>query len=107
MDEALAEMAKIESERYPESTYLTELKKVMLYLFGISFIIVLIIVIQLIVGIHIDTLEVLSMVVVLLVACIPIDINAVCTTIMALGSQKMAKEDAIVAKLASIEKMPA
>lgn len=53
----------------------------------------------------IDVMEVLSLAVVLLVASIPIAMQVVCTTTMALGSQELAKEKAIVARLASIEEM--
>jgi H+-transporting ATPase len=47
----------------------------------------------------------LQFVVVLLVASIPIAMEVVVTTTMALGSRKMAAMDAIVAKLSAIEEL--
>ena len=47
----------------------------------------------------------LSFTVVLLVASIPVAIEIVCTTTLALGSRELAKEGAIVSRLAAIEDM--
>lgn len=52
-----------------------------------------------------DFKESLSFTVVLLVASIPMAMEVVTTTVMALGSRKLAKKDAIVAKLSAIEEM--
>jgi H+-transporting ATPase len=49
--------------------------------------------------------ESLSFTVVLLVASIPIAIEIVCTTTLALGSRELAKDGAIVSRLAAIEDM--
>ncbi len=49
--------------------------------------------------------EALSFTVVLLVASIPIAIEIVCTTTLALGSRTLSQEGAIVTRLASIEEM--
>ncbi|GBF93619.1 H+-transporting ATPase [Raphidocelis subcapitata] len=49
--------------------------------------------------------EALSFTVVLLVASIPIAIEIVCTTTLALGSRQLSQEGAIVTRLASIEEM--
>ena len=49
--------------------------------------------------------EALSFTVVLLVASIPIAIEIVCTTTLALGSRQLAKDGAIVSRLAAIEDM--
>lgn len=49
--------------------------------------------------------EVLSFVVVLLVASIPIAIEIVSTTTLALGSRSLSKQGAIVSKLTAIEEM--
>jgi len=49
--------------------------------------------------------EALSFTVVLLVASIPVAIEIVCTTTLALGSRQLAKEGAIVSRLAAIEDM--
>jgi H+-transporting ATPase len=49
--------------------------------------------------------EALSFTVVLLVASIPIAIEIVCTTTLALGSRQLSLEGAIVTRLASIEEM--
>ncbi|KAI8475078.1 MAG: hypothetical protein J3K34DRAFT_517717 [Monoraphidium minutum] len=49
--------------------------------------------------------EALSFTVVLLVASIPIAIEIVCTTTLALGSRTLSEEGAIVTRLASIEEM--
>ena len=49
--------------------------------------------------------EALTFVVVLLVASIPIAIEIVCTTTLALGSRQLSSHGAIVTRLASIEEM--
>merc|ERR1711865_1317069 len=50
-------------------------------------------------------LEVLAICVVLLVASIPIAMNVVCTSTMAIGSRKLALGGAIVTRLAAIEEL--
>ena len=50
-------------------------------------------------------LDALSFTVVLLVASIPIAIEIVCTTTLALGSRQMSAHGAIVARLSAIEDM--
>jgi len=50
-------------------------------------------------------MTVLSFNVVLLIASIPIALKVVCTTTLALGSQQLAKERAIVTRLSSIEEL--
>lgn len=67
-------------------------------------VLVIIIVIKLL-SLSVGALEVLSLAVVLLVASIPIAMQVVCTTTMAMGSQELAKHKAIVARLASIEEL--
>ncbi|KAM3576605.1 hypothetical protein VYU27_001592 [Nannochloropsis oceanica] len=52
-----------------------------------------------------DVRNALSFTVVLLVASIPIAIEIVCTTTLALGSRELAKDGAIVSRLAAIEDM--
>ncbi len=49
--------------------------------------------------------DALSFTVVLLVASIPIAIEIVCTTTLALGSRELARDGAIVSRLAAIEDM--
>jgi H+-transporting ATPase len=65
---------------------------------------VIIIVIKLL-AIGVGVGEVMSLAVVLLVASIPIAMQVVCTTTMAMGSQALSKENAIVSRLASIEEL--
>lgn len=50
-------------------------------------------------------LEAIAFAVCLLVASIPIAMQVVCTTTMALGSRKLAEQKAIVARLSSIEQL--
>ena len=50
-------------------------------------------------------LDALAFAVVLLVASIPIAMQVVCTTTMALGSRKLAEQKAIVARLSAIEEL--
>ena len=52
-----------------------------------------------------DVLEALSTVVVILVACIPIAMQIVSTTVMAVGSRALAEKKAIVARLSAIEEL--
>ena len=54
---------------------------------------------------HNDVLDSLAFCVVLLVASIPIAMQVVCTTTMALGCKKLADEKAIVTRLTSIEQL--
>jgi len=54
---------------------------------------------------HQNVLQALAFCVVLLVASIPIAMQVVCTTTMALGSRKLAEQKAIVARLSSIEEL--
>jgi H+-transporting ATPase len=53
----------------------------------------------------VNTREALSFTVVLIVASIPVAIEIVCTTTLALGSKELAKHGAIVTRLAAIEDM--
>jgi len=52
-----------------------------------------------------DVLEAIAFSVVLLIASIPIAMQVVCTTTMALGARTLAEEKAIVARLSSIEEL--
>jgi len=61
--------------------------------------------IYLMVAIEERFMTVLSFNVVLLIASIPIALKVVCTTTLALGSQQLAKEKAIVTRLSSIEEL--
>jgi H+-transporting ATPase len=54
---------------------------------------------------HVDLQEALSFTVVLIVASIPVAIEIVCTTTLALGSKELSKHGAIVTRLAAIEDM--
>lgn len=54
---------------------------------------------------NVNFLEVLAICVVLLVASIPIAMNVVCTSTMAIGSRKLAGGGAIVTRLGSIEEL--
>ena len=49
-----------------------------------------------------DILETIGICVVLLVASIPIAMQVVCTTTMAVGAHALAQKDAIVSRLSSI-----
>uniref|UniRef100_A0A7S1WBI6 Plasma membrane ATPase n=1 Tax=Alexandrium catenella TaxID=2925 RepID=A0A7S1WBI6_ALECA len=75
-----------------------------LFLLGVSFLLVaFIMAVMLIDGS--TFLETLSICVVLLVASIPIAMQVVCTSTMALGSHELAKKNAIVSRLAAIEEI--
>mmetsp|Transcript_24553 Transcript_24553/g.4078 ORF Transcript_24553/g.4078 Transcript_24553/m.4078 type:complete len:136 (+) Transcript_24553:604-1011(+) len=80
------------------------LLKVTAFLMVISIVLVLIILIVVLVRGN-DVLESLSVCVVLLVASIPIAMQVVCTTTMAVGAHALAKKRAIVSRLSSIEEL--
>ena len=54
---------------------------------------------------NIGFLEALSTVVVILVACIPIAMQIVSTTVMAVGGRMLASKKAILARLSAIEEL--
>eukprot|EP00946_MAST-07B_sp_MAST-7B-sp1_P001572 g1572.t1 len=73
-------------------------------LMGLSLILTGIILASLIIS-NVNTLEALGICVVLLVASIPIAMQVVCTSTMAIGSRKLAEKKAIVTRLAAIEEL--
>jgi H+-transporting ATPase len=78
--------------------------RVTLFLMVVSIVLVVIILIVLLVRGE-DALQTLSICVVLLVASIPIAMQVVCTTTMAVGAHKLAMRQAIVSRLSSIEEL--
>ncbi|KAG5179697.1 H+-exporting ATPase golden alga [Tribonema minus] len=80
------------------------LLNIMLVLLGLSFVLCGICLIYLLVNGE-DFKEAISFVVVLLVASIPIAMEVVVTTTMALGSRRLSEMNAIVARLAAIEEL--
>jgi len=78
--------------------------RVTLALLIVSFTMVIIIFIVLLVRHH-KVLDIISICVVLLVASIPIAMQIVCTTTMAVGSRILAEKQAIVSRLSSIEEL--
>jgi H+-transporting ATPase len=81
------------------------LLKIVLTLSALSITLCLIVLVYLLVHGKEPIREVLSFVVVLLVASIPIAIEIVSTTTLALGSRALSKQGAIVSKLTAIEEM--
>jgi len=80
------------------------LLKIMFFLLGVSFFLCGTILIYLLV--RLETVKnAISYVVVLLVASIPLAMEVVTTTTMAIGSRELAAKNAIVARLASIEEL--
>mmetsp|Transcript_24920 Transcript_24920/g.85274 ORF Transcript_24920/g.85274 Transcript_24920/m.85274 type:complete len:958 (-) Transcript_24920:120-2993(-) len=81
------------------------LLKITTFLLCVSVFLVTIAVIYLLAKDPDHPLQALAFGVVLLVASIPIAMQVVCTTTMALGSKKLAEQKAIVARLSSIEQL--
>lgn len=79
------------------------LMKIMMYLVAVSFLLSGIVFIY--IAVKINVLEALSFTVVLLVASIPLAMEIVTTTTLALGSKELSHHGAIVARLAAIEDM--
>jgi H+-transporting ATPase len=73
-------------------------------LMGMSLVLTGIILASLIIS-NVNALEALGICVVLLVASIPIAMQVVCTSTMAIGSRKLAEKKAIVTRLAAIEEL--
>ena len=80
------------------------LLRITTFLLGISLFLVSICMIYMVAN-HEPFLRALAFGVVLLVASIPIAMQVVCTTTMALGSRKLAEQKAIVARLSAIEEL--
>jgi len=80
------------------------LLKIMFFLLAVSFVLCGIILIYLLVSGE-TVLKAISYVVVLLVASIPLAMEVVTTTTMAIGSHQLAHKNAIVARLAAIEEL--
>jgi len=78
--------------------------KITLWLLAISLVLTTIIFIDLILAKE-DVLRALSVVIVLLVASIPIAMQVVCTSTMAVGSRRLAQRKVIVARLSAIEEL--
>merc|ERR1719258_689707 len=71
---------------------------------GLSLVLTGIILASLIIS-NVNPLEALGICVVLLVASIPIAMQVVCTSTMAIGSRRLAEKKAIVTRLAAIEEL--
>ena len=78
--------------------------KITVFLMVVSFVMVIII-FAVVLAKGNDFLETLSICVVILVASIPITMQIVCTTTLAIGARKLAKKKAIVSRLNSIEEL--
>ena len=81
------------------------LLRIVMALSAISILLCIIVLIYLLVAVKEPIREAISFVVVLLVASIPIAIEIVSTTTLALGSRALSKQGAIVSKLTAIEEM--
>jgi H+-transporting ATPase len=94
--------ASLLAETHEHSHLQKMLMKIMFVLVGLSLFLCLIYFIYLILE-GVDVKDALSFTVVLLVASIPLAIEIVTTTTLAIGSKKLVKHGAIVARLAAIE----
>mmetsp|Transcript_39283 Transcript_39283/g.111218 ORF Transcript_39283/g.111218 Transcript_39283/m.111218 type:complete len:1040 (+) Transcript_39283:189-3308(+) len=81
------------------------LLKIMIILAGLSLVLCLICLFYLIFAQHVSFLESLAFTVVVLVASIPIAMEVVCTSTMALGSRQLSEKKAIVSRLSAIEEV--
>ena len=104
------ELGKIAESLSTQKTDLTPLQKKINSLSKVlSIIVVVIAVVMFLIGLfrHNDVLEVLMLAISLAVAAIPEGLSAVITITLALGVQKMAKQNAIIRQLSSVEALGA
>ena len=88
----------------PQGRFQQILFRITMALLVMCLVICAIIYVKLIVS-HQDALASLSIVVVILVASIPVAIEVVCTSTMAVGSRRLSQKKVIVARLSAIEEV--